>query len=248
MCGSPSLLHHLQYLAGLEGGAGQQYDGRGDAACLHAHHVRELVVAEVRDLFRVLRPWVPDHSIREVVLLYPHLASADDVGDDVLLHRVLVDPVRPLVDGHHLARLLVHGAFPSLINEHAAVHAGDLTAPDVGHLEVGVQQHLAAERQLLAGVVHADVEVQLLLAQDQSVRQSELEMPHGPGEVIIHEAEDSFDIAAGQSLRHFFHVPASYPGEPVLRTERPLSELREYKRYPSSYRPLAIEHCLFTYK
>lgn len=50
-------------------------------------------------------------------------------------------------------------------------------------------------------------------------------MPHGPGEVIIHEAEDSFHVAAGQSLRHLFHVPASYPGEPVLRTERPLSEL-----------------------
>lgn len=54
-------ISYLQYLAGLEGGAGQQYDGRGHAARLHAHHVRELVVAEVRDLFRVLRPRVPDH-------------------------------------------------------------------------------------------------------------------------------------------------------------------------------------------
>lgn len=56
-------------------------------------------------------------GVGEVVLLYPHLAAADHVGDDVLLHGVLVDAVRPLVDGHHLPRLLVHRAFPSLTNK-----------------------------------------------------------------------------------------------------------------------------------
>lgn len=46
-----------------------------------------------------------------------------------------------------------------LINEHTPVHAGDLAAPHIRHLEVSVQQHLARERQLLARVVHADVEM-----------------------------------------------------------------------------------------
>ena len=50
------------------------------------------------------------------------------------------------------------------------MHAGDLALPDVGALEVGVQQQREAERVLRAQrVVHADVEVQLLLTQNQPV-------------------------------------------------------------------------------
>lgn len=60
-----------------------------------------------------------------------------------------------------------------LVYEHAAVHAGDLAAAHVGHLEVGVQQQLAAERQLLGGIVNTYVEVQLLLAENQPVCQTE---------------------------------------------------------------------------
>ena len=62
------------------------------------------------------------------------------------------------------------------------MHAGDLAAAHIGHLEVRVEQHLAAESELLAGVVHADVEVQLLLAEDQPVCQSE---PGGRGKEIV---------------------------------------------------------------
>jgi len=45
------------------------------------------------------------------------------------------------------------------------VQSCDLASPDVRHLEVGVQQQIEAERVFSAGIVNADVEVQLLLAQ-----------------------------------------------------------------------------------
>lgn len=60
-----------------------------------------------------------------------------------------------------------------LVDERAAVEAGDLTPPDVRHLEVRVEQQVEAERQVFARVVHSNVEVQLLFPQDQSVGQPE---------------------------------------------------------------------------
>lgn len=48
-----------------------------------------------------------------------------------------------------------------------------MAAADVGHLQVRVQEQIEGEGDVLAGVVDADVEVQLLLAQDQPVRYSE---------------------------------------------------------------------------
>ena len=66
--------------------------------------------------------------------------------------------------------------WPYLVDECAAVHAGDLAFPHVRALEVGVQQQCEAEGVLRAQrVVDADVEVQLLLTQDQPVGQSEPE-------------------------------------------------------------------------
>lgn len=53
------------------------------------------------------------------------------------------------------------------------MQAGDLTPAHVRHLQVRVQQQVERERNVLARVVHADVEVKLLLAQDQSVRDAE---------------------------------------------------------------------------
>lgn len=53
-------------------------------------------------------------GVGKVVLLDAHLAAGDDVGDDVLLRRVLVDAVRVLGHRHHLATLLVHGAVSRL--------------------------------------------------------------------------------------------------------------------------------------
>lgn len=74
-----------------------------------------------------------------------------------------------------------------LVYEHAAVHAGDLATSHVRNLEVGMQQQLATEGELLARVVHSDVEVKLLFAQDQSVRKSE------PVETLHHINRKSSD-------------------------------------------------------
>ena len=50
----------------------------------------------------------------------------------------------------------------------------DLTPSDVWALEVGVEEHVEVEGRLLAGVVDADVEVELLLPQDDPVGDAEL--------------------------------------------------------------------------
>ena len=52
-----------------------------------------------------------------------------------------------------------------------------LRLPDIWALEVRVEKDVKVEGRLLAGVVHAHVEVQLLLAQDYPVRDSEVMLP-----------------------------------------------------------------------
>jgi len=56
-----------------------------------------------------------------------------------------------------------------LIDEGAAVQSGYLTATHVGNFEIRVQQEVERKGDVLAGIVHADVEVQLLFAQDQAI-------------------------------------------------------------------------------
>ena len=50
----------------------------------------------------------------------------------------------------------------------------DLTASDIWALEVRVEENVEVEGRLLAGVVDADVEVELLLPQDDPVGDAEL--------------------------------------------------------------------------
>ena len=52
-----------------------------------------------------------------------------------------------------------------LVDEGAAPHARYLAAPDVGHLEVGVQEQVARQG-FGPRVVHADIEMQLFFAQN----------------------------------------------------------------------------------
>lgn len=79
---------------------------------------------------------------------------------------------------------------------------------------------------VLAWVVHADVEVQLLLPEDKPVREPERVVPHGAREFVVHQREDRLDVAARQTLRRLLHRPTDYPGEAVTRAERPRAELR----------------------
>lgn len=69
------------------------------------------------------------------------------------------------------------------------MQAGNLTPSDVRDLQVCVQQQVERERQVLAGVVHPNVEVKFLLPEDQSVRYAKAEsigivkynlLPNGP--------------------------------------------------------------------
>lgn len=50
-----------------------------------------------------------------------------------------------------------------LVNKSTAMESSDLTPSYVWYLEVCVQQQVETERQILAGVVHSDVEMQLFL-------------------------------------------------------------------------------------
>lgn len=53
------------------------------------------------------------------------------------------------------------------------MQARDLTLSHIGHLKVCVQQQVKRERKVLAGIVDADVEVQLFFANDESIRYPE---------------------------------------------------------------------------
>lgn len=209
-------------------------------ARLGAQHVRVLVVPEVGDLARPVHPRVPHHRVREVVLLQPHLPPRHHVRDDVLLRRVLVDPVCPLVHRDHVPALLVDVAVPGLcgsnqsvihltrpeqalashlIYERATVKSADLASPHVWHLQICVQQQVERKRNVFAGIINADVEVQLLLAQNQPIGDSEpsktneihqkaallcrrrlnlREIPHRSGEVAVHQGQDGLDVAIVQ--------------------------------------------------
>ena len=85
-------LHNLQYQTSFVRLVGQQRDRGGDVAAVHADHVGMLVVPEVGHLLCALVPRVPDHRVREVVLLDPHLAPRHHVRHDMLVRRVDVNP------------------------------------------------------------------------------------------------------------------------------------------------------------
>lgn len=84
-------------------------------SALDANHVGELVVAEVGNVARLLLPGIPHDGVGEVVLLHAHLPAGDDIRDDVLRLRVLVDSVGPLAHRHDVAALLEDLVVPSLV-------------------------------------------------------------------------------------------------------------------------------------
>ena len=85
-------LHNLQYQTSFVRLVGQQRDRGGDVAAVHADHVGVLIIPEVGHLLCALVPRVPDHRVREVVLLNPHLAPRHHVRHDVLVRCVDVNP------------------------------------------------------------------------------------------------------------------------------------------------------------
>lgn len=138
--------------------------------CFYADHVRVFVVPEVGHVFRLLDPRVPNYGIGKIVLLDSHLSPRHDVRYNVFLRRVLVDAVRPLANSHDVPRLLVDRPFARLVDERAALQPRYLAPSYIRNFEIRVQQHVKAKRRIFTGIVDCNVEVELFLAENQSVR------------------------------------------------------------------------------
>lgn len=83
-------------------------------AALDAYHVGKFIVAEVRNVARLLLPGIPDDRVRKVVLLHAHLSTGNNIRDDVLRLRVVVDPVGPFAHRDDVATFLEDLIVPSL--------------------------------------------------------------------------------------------------------------------------------------
>lgn len=83
----------------------------------HTYHVRVLVIAEISNFFSSLYPWVPDHSIRKVILLNPHLPPRDYIRNYVLSWSILVDTICPLANLDRLTTFLIPRVVSSLLEK-----------------------------------------------------------------------------------------------------------------------------------
>lgn len=79
-----------------------------------AYHVRKFVVAEIRDVACLLLPGIPHDGIGKIVLLHAHLSTRNDVRDDMLRLRVLVDSVGPFAHRDNIAAFLKDLVVPNL--------------------------------------------------------------------------------------------------------------------------------------
>lgn len=83
-------------------------------ATLDAYHVRKFIVAEVRNVARLFLPGIPDDRVGKIVLLHAHFPTGNDIRDDMLRLRVLVDPVGPFAHRDDVAAFLEDLVVPSL--------------------------------------------------------------------------------------------------------------------------------------
>lgn len=111
-----------------------------------------------------------------------------------------------------------------------------------------MKQQVEVERQILGRIVHSDVLMELLLAQDESVADPKRVVPHGPRELTVTQREDGFDVAGVEAVRTLLQLPPTDPSEPVLRTEVGRTEDRENKGNPAPDRLFAVEHGPFTHE
>ena len=83
-------------------------------SALDAYHVRKFIVAEVRDVTRLFLPRIPNDRVRKVVLLHAHFPTGNDIRDDMLRLRILIDSVGPFAHRDDVAAFLVNLVVPSL--------------------------------------------------------------------------------------------------------------------------------------
>lgn len=240
------LLHNLQNETSFKGLHGHQGDGGGYVASIDADHVGVLVVTEVTHLLGLLVPGVPDDGVGEVVFLNPHFPTRHHVCDNVLVRRVDVNPVCPFIECDDLPTLLVCrrlgrsrtrrtlGPLPGSVEERDTIQPCNLTSANIRTLEVRVEHHVEVERAVLAGVVHADVQVQLLLPQDDPVGDLEVMLPHAVGEVTIAKGKYCLNITTGHPFGALFQLPFANSCKPMvgwtIHPIVPLTKLWKYKR------------------
>lgn len=111
-----------------------------------------------------------------------------------------------------------------------------------------MQQHVEGEAQLLAGIVDADVEVQLLFAQDQPISDAKplkeknlvasntisirpfkcsnsLIIPYGSRKIVVHQRKYGLHIAIVKPVWRSLQVPPGNPCKSMLRPKGPRTEL-----------------------
>ncbi len=116
-----------------------------------------------------------------------------------------------------------------------------LTPSDVRALEVRVKEEVEVEGYVLAGVVDAHVEVELLLPEDEPVGDSELAVPHAARELRVGQREDGLDVPRVQPVRPLLQLPPRDAGEPVLRHDGGGAEDGEDEGDPAADGLLAVE-------
>lgn len=75
-------------------------------SALDAYHVRKFIVTEIWNVPRLLLPGIPDYGVGEVIFLHSHFPAGNDIRNDMLWLRVLVDPVCPFAYCDNVATFL----------------------------------------------------------------------------------------------------------------------------------------------
>ena len=83
-----------------------------------------------------------------------------------------------------------------------------LASSDIWTLEVGVEQEVEVERDVLARVVDANVHVKFFLPEDETVAHSEGAVPHGAGVIRVCQTEDGLDVTGVEAVRALFQLPS----------------------------------------
>ena len=83
-----------------------------------------------------------------------------------------------------------------------------------------MEEQVEVEGHVLARVVHAHVEVQLLLSQDEPVRHPELAVPHAARILAVSEGEDGLHVTGVEAVGALLQLPAGDAGEAVLQREK----------------------------
>ena len=182
----------------------------------------------------------------------------------VLMTSDLYWPVCPFIECDDLPTLLVCrrlgrsrtrrtlGPLPGSVEERDTIQPCNLTSANIRTLEVRVEHHVEVERAVLAGVVHADVQVQLLLPQDDPVGDLEVMLPHAVGEVTIAKGKYCLNITTGHPFGALFQLPFANSCKPMvgwtIHPIVPLTKLWKYKRNSTTNGLSAIKNWFLTDK